>query len=89
VRHRFQLRLASRYACFFIPFCIFISNWIVTRTLCEGNLITFTQCSCTREFISRVLLDFFAQPGHWLWARDQAGLAESSPHGLSWAQPKK
>jgi len=23
------------------------------------------------------------------WASDRAGLAESSPHGLSWAQPQK
>jgi len=46
----------SRYACFFIHFCIFISNWIVTRTVFMHAWIHFT----------RAFSFFFAQPGHWL-----------------------
>jgi hypothetical protein len=54
----------SRYD--FIPFVSSIQNVIVsvTRTLCEGNLITFTSVPA-RVTNSRVLL-VFAQPGHWL-----------------------
>jgi len=73
----------SRYARFFIHLCIFISNWIVTRTLCEGNLITFTQCSCTREVTSRVLLVFLpsriTRLGQWPGRAGWAIWAELSP----------
>ena len=69
----------SRYARFFIHFCIFISNWIVTRTVFMHAWIHFT-CAFSFFLPSRV-----TGLGQWPgWA----GWVEPSPCGMSWAQPK-
>jgi hypothetical protein len=60
------------------------SKFSIARTLCEGNLIP-SHWSCSRVKSHACFL-WFCHAGSLAWACDRAGLAESSPTYMGWAE---